>query len=115
MKKAEIESRLNTLKDIQVNLEKEKEEFENYKKEQEDEITRVQREIQESYDERREELEHIEDVLRRQKDDLDDRRSKLSLDLIQYESDKNALANNILKFNEVVDSFTKGMDSLEEE
>ena len=114
-KKAEIESRLNTLKDIQVNLEKEKEEFENYKKEQEDEITRVQREIQESYDERREELEHIEDVLRRQKDDLDDRRSKLSLDLIQYESDKNALANNILKFNEVVDSFTKGMDSLEEE
>ena len=41
--------------------------------------------------------------------------SKLSLDRIQYDSDKNELANNVLKFNEVVDSFTKGMNSLEEE
>ena len=114
-KKDEIESRLNTLKDLQVQLEKEREEFEEYKKEKEEEIERVQQEIQDSYDERREELEHIEDVLRKQRDDLDDKRSQLNLDRIQYEADKNALANNVLKFNEVVDSFTKGMNSLEED
>ena len=51
-------------------MEQEKEEFEAYKKEQEDEIVRVQKEIQDSYDERREELEHIEDVLRKQKDEV---------------------------------------------
>lgn len=112
-KKEEIEKRLNKLKDYQSNLEKERLEFEQYKKTEKEEIARVQKEIQEAYDSRREELTSIEDKLRRQKDALDEERSQLSLDRIQYESDKNELANNLLKFNEIVDSFTNGIDKID--
>ena len=114
-KKEEIERRLNKLKEYQASLEKEKEEFEQYRKKEKEEIERVQKEVQEAYDSRREELNHIEDVLRHQKDLLDEERSQLNLDKIQYESDKNELANNLLKFNEIVDSFTNGIDKLDKE
>lgn len=114
-KKEEIERRLNKLKDFQATLEKDKREFEQYRKKEKEEIDRVQKEIQEAYDSRREELNHIEDVLRKQKDALDEERSQLSLDRIQYEADKNELANNLLKFNEIVDSFTNGMDKITKE
>ena len=110
-KKNEVEERINKLKEFQDNLEKEKDEFEKYKKEQTDEIERVQKEVQDAYESRREELNHIEDVLRKQKDSLDEERNQLSLDKIQYEADKNELANNLLKFNQIVDSFTIGMES----
>ena len=96
------------MKETQANLEKEKQEFETYKKKEQENIDRVQKEVQSAYDDRREELNHIEDVLRKQKDSLDEERSQLSLDRIQYESDKNELANNLLKFNEIVNSFTNG-------
>ena len=49
--------------------------------------------------------------MRKQKDALDEERNQLSLDKIQYEADKNELANNLLKFNQIVDSFTIGMES----
>lgn len=114
-KKEEIEKRLNKLKEFQTNLENEKEEFEKFRKAEKEEIERVQKEVQDAYDSRREELNHIEDVLRRQKDALDEERNQLSLDKIQYESDKNELANNLLKFNEIVDSFTSGMDKINKE
>lgn len=114
-KKQEIERRIEKLKDYQASLENEKEEFEQYKRKEKEEIERVQKEIQDAYDSRREELSHVEDVLRRQKDSLDEERSQLTLDRIQYESDKNELANNLLKFNEIVDSFTSGMSKLDKE
>jgi len=113
-KKEEIEKRLNLLKDSQATLEKEKQEFEKYKKEEQEKIEKVQKEVQAAYDDRREELGHIEDVLRRQKDSLDEERSQLSLDRIQYESDKNELANNLLKFNEMVNSFKTGVSDIKE-
>lgn len=111
-KKEEIEKRLNTLKEIQSSLEKEKIEFEAYKKQEKEKIDRVQRDVQSAYDERREELNHIEDSLRKQKDVLDEERNQLSLDKIQYESDKNDLANNLLKFNELVNSFTSDINGI---
>ena len=113
-KKEEIERRLNILKESQVTLEREKKEFEEYKKNEQENIDRVQKEVQSAYDDRREELNHIEDVLRKQKDALDEERSQLSLDRIQYESDKNELANNLLKFNEIVNSFTNGVNDTKE-
>lgn len=113
-KKEEIEKRLNTLKELQSSLEKEKKEFEEYKKKEQENIDKVQREVQSAYDDRREELNHIEDVLRKQKDALDEERNQLSLDRIQYESDKNELANNLLKFNEIVNSFTNGVEGIEQ-
>ena len=113
-KKEEIEKRLNLLKETQSALEKEKQEFEQYKKTEQQNIDRVQKEVQAAYDDRREELSHIEDILRKQKDALDEERSQLSLDMIQYESDKNELANNLLKFNELVNSFTNGIEDIKE-
>ena len=113
-KKEEIEKRLNVLKELQASLEKDKSEFEKYKKDETANIERVQKEVQAAYDDRREELEHIEDVLRKQKDALDEERNQLSLDKIQYEADKNELANNLLKFNEIVNSFTNGVNMKEE-
>ena len=110
-KKEEIEKRLNTLKEYQANLEKEKLEFEKYKKSEQANIDKVQKEVQAAYDDRREELSNIEDALRKQKDELDEERNQLSLDRIQYEADKNELANNLLKFNELVNSFTDGVNS----
>lgn len=114
-KKEEIEKRLNKLKEFQASLEKEKEEFETYKRTEKAEIEKVQKEVQDAYDSRREELNHVEDILRKQKDALDEERSQLSLDRIKYEADKNELANNLLKFNEIVDSFTSGMDKINKE
>ena len=113
-KKEEIEKRLNILKESQATLEKEKKEFEIYKKKEQENIDKVQKEVQSAYDDRREELNHIEDVLRKQKDALDEERSQLSLDRIEYEADKNELANNLLKFNEFVNSFTNGMNNIKE-
>ena len=111
-KKAEIEKRLNLLKDTQATLEKEKQEFEQYKKKEQDNIENIQKEVQSAYDDRREELSHIEDVLRKQKDALDEERNQLSLDRIQYEADKNELANNLLKFNDLVNSFKDGVGEI---
>ena len=113
-KKEEIEKRLNLLKESQATLEKEKQEFEQYKKEEKENIDKVQKEVQAAYDDRREELNHIEDVLRKQKDSLDEERSQLSLDRIEYEADKNELANNLLKFDELVNSFTNGISEVKE-
>lgn len=113
-KKEEIEKRLNLLKETQISLDKEKKEFELYKKQEQENIDKIQKEVQSAYDDRREELGRIEDILRKQKDSLDEERNQLSLDRIQYEADKNDLANNLLKFNELVNSFTNGMTDIKE-
>ena len=113
-KKIEIEKRLNTLKDLQATLERDKDNFEQYKKTEQDKIVSVQKDVQKAYDDRREELNKIEEELRRQKDLLDEEKNQLSLDRIQYEADKNDLANNILKFNELVDSFNQSVNGVRE-
>ena len=113
-KKEEIEKRLNVLRETQTNLEKERNEFEQYRKKEKENIDRVQKEVQAAYDDRREELSNIEDILRKQKDALDEERNQLSLDKIQYEADKNELANNLLKFNDLVNSFTNGVETIKE-
>lgn len=113
-KKQEIEERLNTLKNLQVDLEQEKQNFENYKKEETEKMESTKKNIEDAYEERKKELSHIEDILRRQKDSLDEQRNELQLDRIKYEADKNELANNLLKFNELVNSFTNGVNEVEE-
>lgn len=112
--KKEVENRLNTLKEYQANLEKDKKEFEEFKEQEKIKIKNVEKDVQSAYDDRKEELNRIEDTLRKQKDSLDEERTQLNLDKIKLESDKNDLANNILKFNEIVGSFTSGMNDIEE-
>jgi len=111
-KKEEIEEKLNLLKEMQTAFEKEKSEFEMYKKEETLKIDDKRREEEENFESRKTELNRIEDKLRRQKDFLEEERRKLSLDQIQYETDKNELANNMIKFNEIVSKFTNGLDKM---
>ena len=111
-KKTEVEVRLNELKNMQVKFEKEKEEFERYKKQEKERLEDLARDNKVKDDSRKEELEMIEDKLRKQKDSLDEEKRQLSLDRIQYEADKNELANNMLKFNEIVGTFTDGVGNL---
>ena len=111
-KKSEVEARLNELKEMQVKFEHEKNEFENYKKSEKTRLEDLARENKVKDDSRKEELELLEDKLRRQKDSLDEEKRQLSLDRIEYEADKNELANNMLKFNEIVGTFTDGVGNL---
>lgn len=111
-KKEEIEEKLNLLKEMQTAFEKEKSEFEMYKKEETLKIDDKRRDEEENFENRKNELNRIEDKLRRQKDFLEEERRKLSLDQIQYETDKNELANNMIKFNEIVSKFTNGLDKM---
>ena len=111
-KKNEIENRLNELKDLQSKFEKEKREFEIYKIDSKKEIEEQAKKQKVQDESRKEELENLEDKLRRQKDSLDEEKRQLSLDRIQYEADKNELANNMLKFNEIVGTFTDGVGNL---
>ena len=111
-KKSEVEARLNELKDMQAKFEREKNDFENYKKLEKTKLEDLARENKVKDDSRKEELELLEDKLRRQKDSLDEEKRQLSLDRIEYEADKNELANNMLKFNEIVGTFTDGVGNL---
>ena len=111
-RKNEIEERLNTLKDLQSTFEKEKEDFENYKRDEIMKLDDLKRESEATFESHKEELDNLENKLRKQKNALEEERRQLSLDQIQYESDKNELANNMLKFNEIVGTFTEGMDKL---
>ena len=114
-KKNEVEDKINELKDAQARFESDRKSFEIYKQE---EMTRIQdeeRQNRAAYEERKEELEQLETKFRKQKDLIDEEKRQLSLDKIQYEADKNELANNLLKFNELVDTFTTGMDTFNED
>ena len=58
------------------------------------------------------EIEMLEKTIESDQDSLDEEKRQLSLDRIQYEADKNELANNMLKFNEIVGTFTDGVGNL---
>lgn len=111
-KKEEVEEKLELLKKLQSEFEQEKNEFENYKKDEIVKIEKMRKEEETTFEERRNELNRIEDKLRKQKDFLEEEKRQLSLDQIKYETDKNELANNMIKFNEIVGKFTSGIDGI---
>ena len=111
-KKEEVEEKLNLLKQMQADFDRERDEFENYKREETLKIDSMKKEEEASFETRKNELNRIEDKLRKQKDFLEEERRQLSLDQIQYETDKNELANNMIKFNEIVSKFTNGIDQI---
>ena len=55
-------------------------------------------------------LEQERNSLKQEKDNFEEEKRQLDLDRIKYETDKNELANNLLKFNELVGDFTVGID-----
>ena len=61
-------------------------------------------------EEKQKELDLLTETLKQQKDEIEEEKRQLELDHIKYESDKNELANNLLKFNDLVSDFTVNMD-----
>ena len=109
-KKAEVEKKLNELKDLQAKFDQEKAEFEKYKSETLIRLKDAEREQTLAYNERKEEITKLEDKLIKKKDAIDEEKRQLKLDRIQYETEKNTLATNLVKFNELVGDFTVGID-----
>jgi hypothetical protein len=66
--------------------------------------------LQASYAERVKGLEQIEQGLVKRKEQLDAERLEITKDREKCEIDKKELAENLLKFNRLVDDFTKGVD-----
>ena len=50
-----------------------------------------------------------------ERENLNEEKEQLKLDRIQCESDKSELANNLIKFNELVGEFTVGIEKFSDE
>ena len=111
-RKDEIDEKIASLNDYQVKLDKDKEEFETYKKEEILKIEKMRDDEKLEFEKRKNELARIEDKLRRMKDSIEEERRQLNLDQIQYETDKKELAANMIKFNDIVSKFTNGIDQI---
>lgn len=102
-KKTEVEDEMAKLKQAQDNFEAEKQTLM-------DGFIRKEKELQASYAERVKSLEQIEFGLVKRKDQLDLERLEIAKDREKCELDKQELAENLKKFNQLVDDFTKGVD-----
>ncbi len=109
-KKNEIGEQVARLKDAQNKYTEEKTNFENYKKEELEKMRILKREQKQELDDRKKELDILTDSLKQQRDEIEEEKRQLELDRIRYEADKNELANNLLKFNELVGDFTVNID-----
>lgn len=109
-KKNEIGQQVVRLKEAQGKYAEEKMSFETYKKEELEKLKTIKREQRQELEERKKELDLLTDSLKQQRDEIEEEKRQLELDRIRYEADKNELANNLLKFNELVGDFTVNID-----
>lgn len=109
-KKNEIGQQVVRLKEAQSKYTEEKMNFETYKKEELEKLKTMKREQRQELEERKKELDILTDSLKQQRDEIEEEKRQLELDRIRYEADKNELANNLLKFNELVGDFTVNID-----
>lgn len=114
-KKLVIEKSIDELKKQQEKLnadkvafqEKRKQEFEKIKEEKQKNILFMK--------EKKHQLEVLEQELRTEREILNEEKEQLKLERIQCESDKSELANNLIKFNELVGEFTVGIEKFTDE
>lgn len=109
-KKSELDAQVQKLKDARNKYEEEKTRFETYKKEEFERVKELKKQQRIEMEERQKELDSLTEVLKQQKEEIEEEKRQLELDRIKYESDKNELANNLLKFNDLVSDFTVNMD-----
>ena len=82
------------------------------------EIEKIKEERQKNIDfmkEKKLQLEKLEQELKFERENLNEEKEQLKLDQIQCESDKSELANNLIKFNELVGEFTIGIEKFSDE
>ncbi len=109
-KKEEVESEIASLKETQIKIINEKNKFEKYKREELTRLKEQEAKNQIILEEEKAKLEEEKNKLKVEKNSLEEAKHSLELDRIKYENDKNELANNLMKFNELVGDFTVGID-----
>lgn len=109
-KKEETTKMLNELKDAQAQFDRDKAEFEEYRKETLTKIRDAEREQRLAYEERKNDIAKLEDKLLHKKDAIDEEKRQIEMERIQLENEKTDLAANLTKFNELVGDFTVGID-----
>lgn len=109
-KKEEVESEIASLKETQIKIINEKNKFEKYKREELTRLKEQEAKNQIILEEEKAKLEEEKNKLKVEKNSLEETKHSLELDRIKYENDKNELANNLMKFNELVGDFTVGID-----
>lgn len=92
----------------------EKEAFEKERLESLANISQKEKELHDTYNERVKNIEQVEDGLIRRKEQLDIEKSAILKDREDVEVEKKELAENLVKFNQLVDNFTKGVDRFNE-
>lgn len=107
IKKKELEKKIETFKDAETIFKEKKAEFDKYKDAELDKLKQQKEEDEKDIKKQREELSKL-------KDELEEERLKLDADRIQYDMDKNELANNLMKFNELVSGFTVTIDQIKD-
>lgn len=115
LKKEEIAKQLEKLKKAQSEFEATKNEFEEYKKNELDQIRLIKAKQKKFIDEKRNELDSLQHDVTIQRELLEEEKRQLELDRIKYDADKNELSNNLLKFNELVSDFTINIDKFTDE
>lgn len=120
-KKIEIEEQTLQLKREQEMFLKEKAIYEqekaNFEKERNEALENVikkEKELHDSYNERTKNIEQVENGLIRRKEQLDIEKATISRERENIEIEKKELAENLIKFNQLVDNFTKGVDRFNE-
>ncbi len=113
-RKAEIDQGMVLLSREKEEFEKAKLTFETEKASHMAALKQKEQEINQSYQERLKSIEQIENGLIRRKEQLDKERAAIQLDRQQCEKDKKELAENLVKFNKLVDDFTQGVDRFNE-
>ena len=108
VKKQELDKKMDSFKDIEAKFKAKKEEFDAYKKNELEKLNKEKRQTRNEIETQKKELEAL-------KQEFEKERLKLDADRIQYEMDKNELANNLLKFNELVSDFTVNIDQIKDE
>lgn len=109
-KKEEVESEIASLKETQIKIINEKNKFEKYKREELTRLKEQEAKNQIILEEEKAKLEEEKNKLKVEKNSLEEAKHSLEIDRIKYENDKNELANNLMKFNELVGDFTVGID-----
>lgn len=109
-KKVELDNQARELKSQQDILANQKKQFEAEKTRIKEETKRKEQELEDAFKEREKNIEQVENGLIRRKEQLDQEKLKISKERAQVEQDKKELADNLVKFNQLVDDFTKGVD-----
>ncbi len=113
-KKTEVEEQMTLLSRAKEAFEVEKKAFEKEKEETLAALAKRDQELDKSYQERVQGIAQIEEGLVKRKEQLDIERNTIQQERIQCDKEKKELADNLLKFNQLVDDFTRGVDRFNE-